>query len=91
MVYNRRMSSLGTIDSSITETIRKAIATAIEDAEVKVAGGGGHFTIEVTSKAFEGKNMVQSQRLVYGAIKDLMAGDNAPVHAVDSLITKVPA
>lgn len=90
MIYNAPMSSLGTIDSSITETVRKAIANAIEGADVTVTGGGGHFTIEVVSNVFEGKNMVQSQRLVLSAIKHLMAGDNAPVHAVDSLITKVP-
>ncbi|MFZ6184907.1 hypothetical protein [Nannocystis pusilla] len=30
------------------------------------------------------------QRLVYGAIAHLMAGDMAPVHAVDSLRTIVP-
>lgn len=91
MVYKPGMSvHLGTVDSSITETIRKAIADAIEGADVQVSGSGGHFTIEVTSSAFEGKNMVQSQRLVYGAITHLMAGDNAPVHAVDSLVTKTP-
>lgn len=81
---------LGTMDSSITDTIRKAIVDAIEGAEVTVGGGGGHFTIEVCSSVFEGKNMLQSQRLVYGAISHLMAGENAPVHAVDSLITKTP-
>ncbi|MCP4446519.1 MAG: BolA family transcriptional regulator [Myxococcales bacterium] len=84
------MASLGTIDSSITETISKAIADAIEGAEVSVGGGGGRFTIEVCAAAFEGKSMVQSQRLVYSAISHLMAGDGAPVHAVDSLITKTP-
>lgn len=81
---------LGTMDSSITDTIRKAIVDAIEGAEVKVGGGGGHFTIEVCSSAFEGKNMLQSQRLVYSAIAHLMAGANAPVHAVDSLTTTTP-
>ena len=91
MVYNRHMASLGTIDSSITETIRTAITTAIEGAEVNVAGQGGHFSIEVISNAFEGKNILQSQRLVLSAIKHLMAGDSAPLHAVDSLITKVPS
>lgn len=59
-------------------------------AQVTVRGGGGHFSIEVISELFAGKNPVQSQRLVYSAIKHLMAGDNAPVHAVDSLQTRVP-
>ena len=53
-------------------------------------GGGGHFNIVVTSPVFAGKNMLESQRLVYGAIADLMKGDKAPVHAVDSLKTRTP-
>ena len=53
-------------------------------------GGGGHFNIEVTSPVFAGKNMLQSQRMVYSAIADLMKGDRAPVHAVDSLKTRTP-
>jgi acid stress-induced BolA-like protein IbaG/YrbA len=74
---------------SVTDAIREAIVAAIEDADVVVAGGGGHFTIEVTSKVFAGKSRVESQRLVYKAITHLMAGDMAPVHAVDSLRTHV--
>ncbi len=54
-----------------------------------VSGGGGHFSIEVTSSVFAGKNRVESQRLVYGAIAHLMKGDLAPVHAVDTLRTHV--
>ncbi len=74
---------------SVTDAIREAIVAAIADADVVVAGGGGHFTIEVTSKEFAGKNRVESQRMVYKAIAHLMAGDLAPVHAVDSLRTHV--
>ena len=73
------------------EQIEQSIIAAIPDAEVIVAGGGGHFTIEVTSSVFEGKNIVQKQRIVYKAIWDLMKGDNAPLHAVDKLICKLPA
>lgn len=75
---------------SVTDAIREAIVAAIPDADVDVHGGGGHFTIAVTSPVFEGKNRVESQRLVYGAIAHLMAGDRAPVHAVDSLRTMTP-
>jgi len=34
--------------------------------------------------------MLESQRMVYGAIAHLMKGDLAPVHAVDRLQTRVP-
>ncbi len=74
---------------SITDAIREAIVAAIADADVLVSGGGGHFSIEVTSSVFAGKNRVESQRLVYGAIAHLMKGDMAPVHAVDTLRTHV--
>ena len=74
---------------SITDAIREAIVAAIADADVLVSGGGGHFSIEVTSAVFAGKTRVDSQRLVYGAIAHMMKGDLAPVHAVDTLRTHV--
>ncbi len=71
--------------------IKAAIESAIDDAVVDVkTGGHGHFEIDVTSAVFAGQSMVKQQQLVYAAIKDLMAGDNAPVHAVDRLRTKTP-
>ena len=72
------------------EDIKNKILEAIPDAVVSVDGGGGHFTIEVTSAQFERKRTLQRQRMVYKAIWDLMAGDNAPLHAVDSLVCKTP-
>ena len=76
--------------TDICQAIKDSIVEAIPDAAVDVEGGGGHFTIAVTSPVFEGKNRVQSQRLVYSAIAHLMKGDAAPVHAVDRLTTHVP-
>jgi stress-induced morphogen len=80
-------------DSSddICRALHDAIATALPDAQVRAAANSpGHFELEVVSSAFAGKSMVQQQQLVYGAIKDLMAGDGAPVHAIDRLRTKTP-
>ena len=75
----------------ITSRIKTAIEAAISDAVVDVKSGSqGHFEIDVTSQEFAGKSMVKQQQLVYAAIKDLMAGDNAPLHAVDRLRTKTP-
>jgi acid stress-induced BolA-like protein IbaG/YrbA len=73
---------------SITDAIRTSIEEKIEGAVVEVTGSGGHFSIVVTSNVFEGKGMLDSQRLVYGAIAHLMKGDMAPVHAIDSLKTR---
>lgn len=75
---------------SVIDALRDAIEKELPDAKVQVTGGGGHFSIDVVSTAFAGKNMLQSQRLVYSAITHLMSGDMAPVHAIDSLTTRVP-
>jgi acid stress-induced BolA-like protein IbaG/YrbA len=71
------------------KAIESAIQEKLPDAKVVVTpGSGGHFTIDVVSPAFAGKSMLESQRLVYGAIAHLMKGDGAPVHAVDKLTTR---
>ncbi len=73
---------------SVIDALREAIERQIPGARAEVDGGGGHFNIVVTSPVFAGKSMLESQRLVYGAIAHLMQGDRAPVHAVDSLKTQ---
>ena len=73
---------------SIDQAIVNGIKAKIPDAVVEVSGGGGHYTITVVSPVFSGKSMLESQRLVLGSIKHLINGDRAPVHAVDSLITR---
>lgn len=75
---------------SIEDAIRTAIQAAIDGAAVEVAGSGGHFSIAVVSPAFEGKGLLDRQRLVYSAIAHLMKGDRPPVHAVDVLKTRTP-
>jgi acid stress-induced BolA-like protein IbaG/YrbA len=82
--------NLGSLDSNIAARIRSAIVERLPDAKVDVSGSKGHFTLVVTSKEFAGKMPLAQQRLVYSAIAPLMAGDNAPVHAVDSLKTLTP-
>jgi acid stress-induced BolA-like protein IbaG/YrbA len=77
---------VGSVPDAITSSIRERLP----DAVVQVQGGGGHYTIAVVSVGFAGKSMLESQRLVLGAIKHLINGDRAPVHAVDSLTTRVP-
>jgi len=76
---------------SVVDALREAIERQIPNSHAEVSGGGGHFTIDVVSPAFAGKRILESQRMVYGAIAHLMKGDAAPVHAVDSLKTRTPA
>lgn len=73
------------------DRLREALQSAFEGDTVEVSGSGGHFEIRVVSKLFEGENRVARQRRVYKAIAHLMAGDAAPVHAVDRLVTELPA
>jgi acid stress-induced BolA-like protein IbaG/YrbA len=74
----------------VVAAIRSAIEQAVPSSRAHVAGGGGHYSIEVTSDVFAGKSMLEAQRIVYRAIAHLMAGEAPPVHAVDSLTTHVP-
>jgi acid stress-induced BolA-like protein IbaG/YrbA len=74
----------------VVTALREAIESKIPSSKAEVSGAGGHFTIEVVSTTFAGLGMLESQRLVYGAIAHLMKGDLAPVHAVDKLKTRVP-
>ena len=75
----------------IAERIRSAIAGAMPEATIDVRPQGpGHFEISVIDAAFEGLNRVKQQQLVYGAITELMAGPNPPVHAIDRLECQVP-
>lgn len=81
---------LTSFQGDILGAVKKAVIDVIPGAVVDVQGGGGHFTIDVLSPVFEGKSSLQRQRLVLGAIKHLMAGEAAPVHAVDTLTTRTP-
>ena len=76
---------------AIAEEMRKAVLAALPGAAVEVeAGSPGHFALSVASTAFAGLPRVRQQQKVYAAIAHLMAGDAAPVHAIDRLITKTP-
>jgi len=75
----------------LADELRRAIEAALPAAEVLVrATGAGHFEIEVASEAFTGQSRVAQQQAVYAAIAPLMRGDDAPVHAIDRLATRIP-
>lgn len=79
------------MSEQIAKQLHEAIAAKLPGSTVEVTiGTPGHYTLDVTSSAFEGKSLVAKQRLVYSAITHLMGGDDAPVHAIDKLHTRVP-
>jgi stress-induced morphogen len=75
---------------SITDALKQAIARSVPDARVEVvSSGGGHYSLDVRSPAFRDRSTLERHRMVYTAIAPLMAGDTAPVHAIDTLKTAV--
>ncbi|NOY25729.1 MAG: BolA family transcriptional regulator [Oligoflexia bacterium] len=74
----------------ILDDVKQAIETTIPDSTATVAGGGGHFQIDVVSPAFDGLRILAQQRLVLQAIGHLMTGPEAPVHAIDRLVCRSP-
>lgn len=76
---------------ALVNALREAVLAALPGAAVEVeAGSPGHFALSVVSADFAGLPRVRQQQKVYAAIAHLMAGDAAPVHAIDQLITKTP-
>jgi stress-induced morphogen len=70
------------------QALRTSIESAIPSAMVEVAAASpGHYALVVKSEAFRGRSMLECHKMVYAAIAPLMAGDAAPVHAIDSLKT----
>lgn len=79
------------MSEQIAKQLHDAIAAKLPDATVEVTiGSPGHYSLAVTSAHFAGQTPLAKQRLVYSAIAPLMSGDNAPVHAIDQLVTKLP-
>lgn len=72
--------------------IETLIREAFPDATVivsDIAGDGAHFAAEVIDESFRGMNRVQQQRAVYAALKGMMDGNSADLHAL-ALTTKAP-
>lgn len=70
----------------VAQQLARAIETALPGARVDVQiGSPGHFELAVTASALAGLSRVKQQQTVYAAIAPLMAGDSAPVHAIDRM------
>ena len=79
-----------TFSSDKAAEIKDRIETAIPEARVEVhAGSDRHYEISVISASFEGQSQVKQQQRVYASITDLMAGNDAPVHAIDRMDLRV--
>jgi len=72
--------------------IEALIRAKLPDAKIEIrdlAGDGNHYAATVVAEEFRGLNRVQQQRLVNQALKSLLDGANAPLHAL-ALQTSAP-
>ena len=79
------------IARQLEQAIREGLSASGSEPDVVVrVASPGHFEVEIVSATFEGLSRVKQQQAVYATIKHLMAGDTAPVHAIDRMITRTP-
>ena len=72
--------------TAVSEQLRAAIEAALAGARAEVRSASpGHYEITVAWSGFAGQSKLQQHQSVYRAITPFMAGDAAPVHAVDRL------
>lgn len=72
--------------SDISSEIKQRIEAAIPNAKVEVlTGSGRHYEISIISASFDGLSQVKQHQMVYATITDLMAGNDAPIHAIDKM------
>lgn len=72
--------------SDLPNEITHRIEAKIPHSHAQVScTGPGHYVLNVNAPIFESLSMVKQQQLVYSAITDLMAGNDAPVHAIDKM------
>lgn len=72
--------------------IERLIRERFPEATIEIrdlAGDGNHYAATVVSEEFRGKNRVQQQRMVNQALKPILDGANAPLHAL-ALQTSAP-
>lgn len=72
------------IRSRLTEKLQPTHLEIIDQSHLHAGHAGakegkGHFAVEITSNAFEGKSLIERHRLVYDAVGDLMQSD---IHAL---------
>jgi stress-induced morphogen len=72
--------------------IERLLRERFPEAKIEIrdlAGDGNHYAATVVDEEFRGLNRVQQQRLVNQALKELLQGSDAPLHAL-ALQTSAP-
>jgi acid stress-induced BolA-like protein IbaG/YrbA len=63
------------------EEVKAMIEAGLSSVEVRVSGDGSHFDVIVISEEFEGKSMVQKQRMVFATLGDRIT--SGAIHAIN--------
>ncbi|GIW22001.1 MAG: ATP-binding protein [Candidatus Sericytochromatia bacterium] len=73
------------------EEVEKTLIKALPDAKVSIddLGGGNHLRIEVISKEFEGKSLINQHKMIYNILNNLMESNGGFIHAL-SIKTSTP-
>lgn len=77
------------IEAQTLENLLREAFPAATIVVTDMAGDGNHYAAEVIDESFRGLNRVQQQRSVYAALKGMMDGSAADLHAL-ALTTKAP-
>lgn len=84
-----QVNSIDYIRKQLTEKLSPTQIEVIDDSALHVghvgAKGGGHYTVRIAAPAFEGKSLVESHRLVYQALGDVVGHE---IHALRIQILK---
>ena len=62
------------------EEIKKQVESSLENVEATVVGDGSHFEVVVVGACFEGKSLLQKQKMVYATLADKIT--SGEVHAI---------
>ncbi len=63
-----------------TSEVEKIIEAGIPDSTVTVTADGNKYTAVIVADVFEGKTMVQEQKMVYALLNDYI--QNGAIHAL---------
>lgn len=62
------------------EQIKSLVESSLDNVEATVVGDGSHFEVVVVGACFEGKSLLQKQKMVYASLAEKIT--SGEVHAI---------
>lgn len=63
------------------EAVKALIEAGLPDCEITVKGDGSHFDVVAVGEVFEGKSLVEQQRMIYATLGDRIT--SGEIHAIN--------